>query len=223
MITLEIGGATNPRSFQPTGDFIVTTLDTDAVSFIDTGYKAKAEMTIAGPISSFSAVQANFTNGDVNVYTFAVQALIPVVVGDKFTMTLPEEMGAPTDATINCQPRSNIIRMSCTITGHIITVELEEFSQPAGAFTWTMEGIKNPGSTKPSTPIANVHFLDAQGYIVSTYSDDTIITNNEPALLQLYSIEQGSLKADEVNLYTLKFTPVNAIPPTGSIQMTYPQ
>lgn len=57
---------------------------------------------------------------------------------------------------------------------------------------------------------------------MSSYTDETIITNNEPALLQSYSIEQGSLKADEVNLYTLKFTPVNAIPATGSIQMTYP-
>lgn len=161
-VTLEIGGATNPRSFQPTGNFIVTTLDTDGQSLIDTGYKGKAEMTIAGPISSFSTQQTNFTNGDVNLYTFAVQALIPVIVGDKFTMTLPDEIGAPADATVmDCKPRSNIVKMSCTVSGQIITINLEEFTQPSGAFSWTISGIKNPGSTKPSTAIANVHFLDA--------------------------------------------------------------
>jgi len=53
-VSLEIGGATNPRSFQPSGDIVVTSLDTDSVSKIDVGYKNKAEMTTAGPVTSFS-------------------------------------------------------------------------------------------------------------------------------------------------------------------------
>lgn len=49
------------------------------------------------------------------------------------------------------------------------------------------------------------------------------MTNNEPADLQVYTIEQDSLKANEITSYTISFTPVNPIPATGSIQMTYPQ
>jgi hypothetical protein len=102
-VNLEIGGVTNPRSFKPSGDIVVTSFDTDGESKIDVGYKNKAEMTIAGPVTSFSVSQTNFTNGDINIHTFAVQALIPLVVGDKFTMTLPQEMDAPADvATMDC-------------------------------------------------------------------------------------------------------------------------
>jgi hypothetical protein len=71
-VTLEIGGVTNPRSIQPSGEFIITTLDTDAVSKIDDGFRAKITMQNAGPITSFSTQQTNFTNGDVNNYTFSV-------------------------------------------------------------------------------------------------------------------------------------------------------
>lgn len=105
-VTLEIGGVTNPRSIQPSGEFIITTLDTDAVSKIDEGFRAKVTMVNAGPITSFNTQQANFTNGDVNTYYFSVKALIPVIKGDKFTMTLPSEIGAPIDATqMDCEPR----------------------------------------------------------------------------------------------------------------------
>ena len=38
---LVIGGVINPRSFKPTGEFIMETLDTDAVSLIDEGFKVK--------------------------------------------------------------------------------------------------------------------------------------------------------------------------------------
>ena len=126
-------------------------------------------MVNAGPITSFDMQQTNFTNGDTNTYTFSVQAVIPVVVGDKFTMTLPPEMGAPADAaTLACQPTQNLIKMKCSVSGQVINIILVEFSQPNGAFSWTISGIKNPGSTKPTDYFSNVHFLDTDGYIVSS-------------------------------------------------------
>ena len=41
-IKLEVGGVHNPRSFKPTGEFIITSYDTDGASLIDTGYKGIA-------------------------------------------------------------------------------------------------------------------------------------------------------------------------------------
>lgn len=222
--TLKIGGVTNPRSFQPSGNIVVRTLDTDGKSEIDTGFDIPAKMTVAGPITSFSITQTNFTNGDVNTFTFAVQALIPVIKGDKFTMTLPDEIGAPADvATMNCTVRSNIIKMTCEVDGQKITLNLEEFEQPTGAFSWSLSGIKNPGSTRPSTPFKDVSFVDKDGFVVSSYPQDATITNQEPADLHKYNIAQGALTADTLTEYTISFTPQNAIPPKGSIQMTYPQ
>jgi len=49
-ITIQIGGVVNPRSMATTDDFVVTTLDTDGVSQIDSGYKKRAQMTQVGDI-----------------------------------------------------------------------------------------------------------------------------------------------------------------------------
>lgn len=85
-------------------------------------------MTIPGPITSFSVEPTTFVNGDINTYTFAVQALIAVIVGDKFKMTLPVEIGAPADvATMDCQSKYNIIDMTCEVSGQTITITLNEF------------------------------------------------------------------------------------------------
>lgn len=225
-VKLEIGGATNPRSIQPSEPFIIQTLDTDSTSLIDTGFESRITMINAGPITSFDIQQTNFTNGDTNTYTFSVQAVIPVVVGDKFTMTLPSEMGAPADAaTLACQPTQNLVKMKCSVTGQVIKIVFSEFTQPSGAFSWTISGIKNPGSTKPTEYFSDVHFLDTDEFIVSSLSEFTqshTVTNKEPAFLSVYSIEQGSLVSDAVTVYKINFTPVNPLPATGSIQMTYP-
>jgi hypothetical protein len=150
--------------------------------------------------------------------------VIPVVIGDKFTFTLPPEIGAPATAQIlNCQPRSNLINMTCSVVGQVITIRFLNFTQASGAFSWTVSGIKNPGSTKPTEKFTNVNFLDKDGFIVSAWTSTTSVTNKEPSNLLIYSIEQASVKADEVTTYKINFTPVNPLPSTGSIQMTYPQ
>ena len=139
---------------------------------------------------------------------------------------IPSDMVPPADvATMDCQPLSNIIRMSCTINGRKVTVLFEEFELADSAFTWSIAGIKNPGSTKPSQSFANVDFLDADGFIVSRYSETPVtVTNSFPANLAINSptLLQGSLKPSEVTDYEIIFTPVNALPTTGSIQVTYP-
>jgi hypothetical protein len=71
-ITLKIGGITNPRSFKPSDPIIVTTLDTDTVSVIDTGYNIPVVNTIPGQITSGSIEPTSVTNGEVNTFTFAV-------------------------------------------------------------------------------------------------------------------------------------------------------
>jgi hypothetical protein len=70
---------------------------------IDSGYNLQVINKNAGPITSFSVTPTSVINGEANTYTFAVQALIPIKKGDKFTMTLPIEMEPPVDAdAMNC-------------------------------------------------------------------------------------------------------------------------
>jgi hypothetical protein len=65
--------------------------------------------------------------------------------------------------------------------------------------------------------------LDADGFVVSAFTGNTVITNREPQNLKVYEIQQDSLKPSDVTIYRIIFTPVNPIPSQGSIQMTYPQ
>jgi hypothetical protein len=72
--TIVIGGFQNPRSFQPTDNFVVTTIDTDGKSLIDVGYNKQAIMTIMADLDQFHVQQSNFMNGIKNRYTFSLQS-----------------------------------------------------------------------------------------------------------------------------------------------------
>jgi hypothetical protein len=43
---ITIGGFVNPRSFAPTGSFVINTMDSDGVSIIDSGYNQTAAMSV---------------------------------------------------------------------------------------------------------------------------------------------------------------------------------
>jgi hypothetical protein len=172
--TFQIGGALNPRSFQPTGKFNITTVDTDAVTLIDDGFDQSATMTISGDMPNFSIEQANKTNGITNTYTFSTQTVIPIMKGDKLKFTVPPEVGYPRSVeAMDCQPLINLINITCEISGSTITVILNDFEQASKPISWSISGLRNPYSTAPSQPFSNVKILDAEnGYEVSSPKDN---------------------------------------------------
>lgn len=56
---IRVGGLQNPRSFQPTDDFIITTLDTDGESIIDTGFNKQAAMEKQADLDQFYVTAAS--------------------------------------------------------------------------------------------------------------------------------------------------------------------
>lgn len=160
------------------------TLDTDAESEIDSGYDKTVTMSKAGDMQSFSAQAESFENGKVNKYTFSIQANIPVKKGDKLSFQLPYEVIAPVDDSVmNCKGITNLKTLDCKVQGQVITITFLEFTNPSGAFTWEISGIKNPFSTKTSGSFTNVKFSDSEDYKVSELNSADIspITNKYPA------------------------------------------
>jgi hypothetical protein len=49
------------------------------------------------------------------------------------------------------------------------------------------------------------------------------IKNKFTAEIVKYNLSQADDKVDKVTTYTIQFTPINAIPKTGSIQINWPQ
>lgn len=83
---------------------------------------------------------------------------------------------------MNCTPISNLKKISCSVQQRTITIVFEQFLNPDGAFTWEIDNIRNPSSTKTSKPFESVKFSDKDGYTISVLSTQVAdITNKYPA------------------------------------------
>lgn len=89
--------------------------------------------------------------------------------------------------------------------------------------------MKNPFSTRTSTPFTNVRIISedlAEGniYEIAQFSRFTVpgITNKLPANILDYLLHQDNKYSAEKTNYKIRFVPTNLIPETGSILMTYP-
>jgi len=106
--------------------------------------------------------------------------------------------------------------------GQTLTATVSEIERSEKAISWTVSGITNAPSTKPSE-MTGTALLDSAGYMVSSSAHfPTSITNRREGTIINYSLEQGTLNNDEVTTYKLYFTPVNALTTTSSIFINYP-
>jgi hypothetical protein len=72
--------------------------------------------------------------------------------------------------------------MECSVDDKTITIVFKDFENGDGAFTWEIAGIKNPSSTRTSSPFTNVKFSDAEAHKISELTVQvTDITNKYPA------------------------------------------
>lgn len=181
---------TNPRSFQPSGPIVVTSLDTDFESQIDSGYNQQVTMALSGQVQSLSLQQGSFVNGAVNNYTFSMQTDIPVLKGDKFSFKIPAEVSVVTaTGQLNCTGRTNVLKASCYVKDNVITSVFEELNATNGVFSWEISGIRNPSSTKTSSGFSNIMLTDSKDFLISKMNEEVgKITNKYPASIFNYSI-----------------------------------
>jgi hypothetical protein len=224
--TVIIGGVTNPRSFKPTGNFFMQTLDIDKVSPIDIGFNAETAMTQPGPITGASLVKSNYTNGVTQDMTISVAAEIPVIPTDKFVFDLPQPNMAPPSAdAMDCQPVTaedgQRLELTCTVDGDHVEIIFDEFEGLANSFTFELHQITNAPSTKPNQ-FTLVELQDAEGYTVSGFPVLPTTVNRYPRWIQTFDMDQDVKDHSEPATYTITFTPVNPIPAAGSIQIASP-
>ena len=58
-------------------------------------------------------------------------------------------------------------------------IKIPELTEAFQSFSWSISGVKNPGSTKPSSPFTQVNFIDSENYIVSSLSESVTVTNDK--------------------------------------------
>jgi hypothetical protein len=89
-----------------------------------------------------------------------------------------------------------------------------------------MSNIGNPGSVAPSEGFKGLKILTPNNYLISEFKDPagaSPITNDIAALIVDASLFQDSLQALAENNYTITFSPINALPATGSMKLVYPE
>jgi len=88
-----------------------------------------------------------------------------------------------------------------------------------------MSNIGNPGSVAPSEGFKSLVILTPNNYLISEFKDPAgaqPIVNTIPAEIIDASLFQDSLQANIENNFTITFSPINALPATGSIKLVYP-
>ena len=119
---------------------------------------------------------------------------------------------------MNCAGVTNVDSVTCSISGRTITVELTRVAATTGAYSWTISNIGNPPSTITSSSFTNVTVSDRNDFLALVLRPTVItVTNQQPAMITTYGIEQDSLVTGALTNYTLHFTPVNPLPSKGSI------
>jgi hypothetical protein len=100
-IIFALNGIRNPRSFKPSDNFIISTLDQDGFT-IDEGLDTFAVMDEMNSFNDIQITSHNKTNGHLSKYNITINSLIEIRDGDKLVFTIPEIMSIPQE--VSCIP-----------------------------------------------------------------------------------------------------------------------
>ena len=169
---LKLGGVRNPRTMQETMKFVIETFDSKGTQ-IDKGYNASTTMTIANSISELNVSSGSELNGAITSLSWSMSIETSVLKnGDQISFKLPPDIRVPTNTTPVCRATSpNVLQISCTAVENFLYVTFVEFKSEieTGTFTWVIDGIRNPVSTKPSGDFLSIQIKDEKNYVALIY------------------------------------------------------
>lgn len=223
---MSFNGIRNPRSTQPSSSFTLQTMDRDLYT-IDKSSLFTVTMTTPGDLGDISINMINSTNGAMTNHSVSFQTSIPIKSGDKMIMTFSNAIRFnATYFPVVCLPVSLISTMSCSVSGQILTVTLTTLttSPNTGTFQFTIANITNPPSTRVSTVLDSVSYVDSSAYkIMNMVSTKVVSLQTTLAANMLgYKITQGRLDYDSTTTHTLTLFPYNRIGADGSLIITWP-
>jgi hypothetical protein len=116
---LSFGGIRNPRSFEPTGVFNISTFDAQRTAnqignAVGAGSIDNIKMNQAASFEDLHVTPANKTNGAVTDYEVAFKPPVPLSDGDMFTLIFPpfNEIETPREPT--CRVVACLSSLYCT-------------------------------------------------------------------------------------------------------------
>ena len=182
-------------------------------------------------ITEFTVQPSSTINGKLNTYTFTLTTPAKIVDGDVLKFTVPDQVTLPaTIEDLNITPLERSVAGSqvkdellIERSGQTLIITFTKVAPITETYKWTLDNIRNPPSERPSDPFLGIYSEDKEGWGVQEYTQTgPTITNLDPALLEVYDLVQRSEEPAAVTTYEISFTPVNPLPPDGSIQIAWP-
>lgn len=151
-------------------------------------------MTIPNSISELNVSSGSELNGEITSLSWSMSIENSLLRhGDQISFKLPPDIRPPANTIPVCRATSpNILKISCTAVENFLYVTFDELKSDneTGTFTWVIDGIRNPVSTKPSGDFESIQIKDKKNFIAMIYDKkmEPIQTSKEG------TIEKGGIK-----------------------------
>lgn len=129
----------------------------------------------------------NKTNGATTTVEFTVKLLNPIFKGDVLHLELAPDLSFSEEVT--CEPGNALVtQLSCSNSERFLLVDFIEVDESAiGEFKFSVRGIRNPPSTRPSQPFVQLYTVDKNGFKSQTVTEAQrqllVLQTEEPAII----------------------------------------
>ena len=215
---------TNPFSIEETEDFQISVYTSDTFEYLiskGSGGRFTAE---PGNFESVDIESSSYITGDPATYTFRIQTANVIPQGGKIFIELPTEIFIQNTLAVCGDWQGFENSATCKSTQNSITVENGFASQKfnPGLLVFSIPGIKNPTSTKPSSSF-RVESQNQAGNTVEVNDSDLVITMINPHELLDAELTSSSYQVYSQTDLTFTIQPFNPFPSGGYLFIEPPE
>lgn len=166
-------GFSNPTSEVKIGSFTVSTADSSGYSIESISTGITVAMTGVNSLTSFTPTLSSLVNGNSGgTLQISVAVSCGITSGGILKFTVPSDItlassltcsvGTLVSAVSSCSQTSNAVSATLTFTAGSVS--------SGQTFSFYINSVKNPGSTKPTGSFTSISVTDSSGNLISSYS-----------------------------------------------------
>jgi len=223
-IELVLDQVTNPMTTQTTEDFEVKLYSSDDFEYLISEGTGGRFAATPEKFKSVEIEPSSFVTGELNRYYFTLESTNTIPREGKVVVVFPAEIRVLPDIAVCGDWEGFQSSAYCLIAEDSISI-IDGFKTSAfapGTLKFSVSGVKNPGSTRPSSSFA-VQSESSQGDFVNYQDQNLSVEMKYPNELGGAEVVASSLQVGAETQLTISVTPKNPFPSGGYIHVTPPE
>ena len=219
-VSIVLSGIKNPEYIrEPTTIYALTTIYSDATSFIDRGTADGNVITIGALQEPITVTSPTYVTGDsTQNYTIAFTTANPIPEGGKISVSFDSDYNLTEAAFESGTAGGEAITASVTSAANPLVLTLNSAVDADSAVSLVLSGIKNPTVSQTTSDFTlYTRLADDTNIDTGSANGVTITAGN----LTTVSATPLSTKAGALTEYTIAFTTPNPIPSDGKVVITF--